>query len=174
MPDRKRLEEAIENSDRIGSLTDDLDTLFELAREGEAVSNDIERELKSFSELLTQLETEMLLSGENDSLNAIMTIHPGAGGTESQDLEPEMLPMRMYLHAGPRRHKVWHRESPTAWKAKARASSPSLLPEVNGAECTMGCCNQEIGVHRLVRYLAVRFRSAAAHVVCIGVRLPAD
>jgi peptide chain release factor 2 len=80
MQDRKRLEEAIENAERISSLTDDLDTLFELAREGEAVSDEIERSLKSFAEILANLETEMLLSGENDSLSAMMTIHPGAGG----------------------------------------------------------------------------------------------
>ena len=49
-------------------MTDDLDTLFELAREGESVGGDIERELKRYSEVLSKLETGMLLSGENDSL----------------------------------------------------------------------------------------------------------
>ena len=46
-------------------------------------------------QLADRLETEVLLSGENDALSAIMTIHPGAGGTESQDWA-EML-LRMYL-----------------------------------------------------------------------------
>jgi peptide chain release factor 2 len=95
MQDRKRLEEAVASDAQIAGLTDDLDTLFELAREGEAVSADIVREMKSYAELLTKLETQMLLSGENASLPAIVTIHPGAGGTESQDWA-EML-MRMYL-----------------------------------------------------------------------------
>ncbi len=45
--------------------------------------------------LVDKLETETLLSGDNDARNAIVTIHPGAGGTESQDWA-EML-MRMYL-----------------------------------------------------------------------------
>ena len=95
MQDRKRLEEAVESDAQISGLTDDIDTLFELAREGEAVSADIERELKGFAELLSKLETQMLLSGENAQLPAIVTIHPGAGGTESQDWA-EML-LRMYL-----------------------------------------------------------------------------
>ena len=60
MQDRKRLEEAIANDVQIAGMTDDLDTLFELAREGESVSGDIERELKRYSEVLGKLETGML------------------------------------------------------------------------------------------------------------------
>jgi len=79
----------------LASRTSDLDTLFELAREGENVLGDLESEIKSFSERLTTVEDAMLLSGPNDARNAIITIHPGAGGTESQDCA-EML-LRMYL-----------------------------------------------------------------------------
>ena len=85
MQARKRLEEAIANDSRIHGMTDDLDTLFELAREGESVVGDIERDLKPYAEYLERLETAMLLSGENDARSAIVTIHPGAGGTESPD-----------------------------------------------------------------------------------------
>src|SRR5580704_2359746 len=95
MQDRKRLEQAISNDERIRSMTDDLDTLFELGREGENVQADIERDSKVYADLLEKLETAMLLSGGNDARSAIMTIHPGAGGTESQDWA-EML-LRMYL-----------------------------------------------------------------------------
>src|SRR5258708_35711513 len=76
-------------------ISSDLDTLFELAREGERMEAEIAQELKPYSELLEKLETEMLLSGENDAKSAIVTMHPGAGGTESQDWA-EML-LRMYL-----------------------------------------------------------------------------
>ena len=85
MQSRKRCEEAIDNDTKVAGLTDDLDTLFELAREGESVNGDIERELKRYSEVIGKLESGMLLSGENDARDAIVTIHPGAGGTESQD-----------------------------------------------------------------------------------------
>ncbi len=95
MQDRKRLEEQIAQDKEISSLAGDLDTLFELAREGEDVSADLDREMKSFSAYLESLETKMLLSGENAERYAIVTIHPGAGGTESQDWA-EML-LRMYL-----------------------------------------------------------------------------
>jgi peptide chain release factor 2 len=145
MQDRKRLEEAIENSDRISSLTDDLDTLFELLREGEAVGDDIERSLKSYAELLTELETGMLLSGENDSLPAIMTIHPGAGGTESQDWA-EML-MRMYLR-WTERHKFG--TVITDRLEGEGAGIKSVTFEVNGPNA-YGLLQSEIGVHRLVR-----------------------
>jgi peptide chain release factor 2 len=145
MQDRKRLEEAIENSDKIASLTDDLDTLFELAREGENVNGDIDHELKSYSELLSRLETEMLLSGENDRLPAIVTIHPGAGGTESQDWA-EML-MRMYLR--------WCERHKFATVITDRlegegAGIKSVTFEVNGPNA-YGMLQSEIGVHRLVR-----------------------
>jgi peptide chain release factor 2 len=85
MQQRKRLEQTIADDARVTSLTSDLDTLFELAREGEKVDGDIARDLKSYSEVLEKIETAMLLSGENDARDAIVTIHPGAGGTESQD-----------------------------------------------------------------------------------------
>jgi peptide chain release factor 2 len=145
MQDRKRLEESIANDARIGSMTDDLDTLFELAREGENVSADIERDLKAYSELLERLETAMLLSGENDARSAIMTIHPGAGGTESQDWA-EML-LRMYLRWAERQG------FPTVVTDRLEgegAGIKSVTFEING-ENAYGLLRSEIGVHRLVR-----------------------
>ncbi len=145
MQERKRLEEAIESSARVSSLTDDLDTLFELAREGENVDGEIDRELKRYSELLTSLETEMLLSGDNDKLSAIVTIHPGAGGTESQDWA-EML-LRMYLR--------WCERHDLGVVITDRlegegAGIKSATFEVNGSDA-YGLLQSEIGVHRLVR-----------------------
>ena len=145
MQDRKRLEEAVESDAQIAGLTDDLDTLFELAREGETVSADIVREMKSYGELLTKLETQMLLSGENASLPAIVTIHPGAGGTESQDWA-EML-MRMFLR--------WCERNKFGTVITDRqegegAGIKSVTFEVNGLNA-YGLLQSEIGVHRLVR-----------------------
>src|SRR5262245_62035640 len=145
MQDRKRLEETIANDDRISTLTDGLDTLFELAREGENVAADIGRDLKPYAELLERLEAEMLLSGENDRLSAIVTIHPGAGGTESQDWA-EML-LRMYLR--------WAERSGFQTVITDRlegegAGIKSVTFEVNG-ENAYGLLQSEIGVHRLVR-----------------------
>jgi len=145
MRDRKRIEEAIGSDRQIGSLTEDLDTLFELAREGERVNGDIERALKPYSELLEKLETEMLLAGENDSKSAIVTIHPGAGGTESQDWA-EML-LRMYLRWAERNEM---QVVVTDRLEGEGAGIKSVTFEVNG-ENAYGFLMSEIGVHRLVR-----------------------
>ena len=145
MQARKRLEEAIAHDDRIRSMTDDLDTLFELAREGEDVDGDIQRDLKSYGELLERLETAMLLSGENDRRSAIITIHPGAGGTESQDWA-EML-LRMYLRWAER---AGFQTVVTDRLEGEGAGIKSVTFEVNG-ENAYGLLQSEIGVHRLVR-----------------------
>ena len=145
MQARKRLEEALSNDDRIRSMTDDLDTMFELAREGEAMTDEIERDLKPYSEFLEKLETAMLLSGPNDARSAIITIHPGAGGTESQDWA-EML-LRTYLRWAERQG------FPTVMTDRLEgegAGIKSATFEVNG-ENAYGLLQSEIGVHRLVR-----------------------
>jgi peptide chain release factor 2 len=145
MQARKRLEEAIANDERVRAMTEDLDTLFELAREGEQVLPDIERDLKTYGELLERLETAMLLSGENDARSAIMTIHPGAGGTESQDWA-EML-LRMYLRWAER--EKFQTEVTDRLEGEG-AGIKSVTFEVNG-ENAYGLLQSEIGVHRLVR-----------------------
>ncbi|MBZ5617117.1 MAG: peptide chain release factor 2 [Acidobacteriia bacterium] len=145
MQDRKRLEESIGNDERIRGMTDDLDTLFELAREGEPVQSDIERDMKTYAELLERLETAMLLSGENAARSAIVTIHPGAGGTESQDWA-EML-LRMYLRWAEREK---FQTVVTDRLEGEGAGIKSATFEVNG-ENVYGLLQSEIGVHRLVR-----------------------
>jgi peptide chain release factor 2 len=145
MRDRKRLESTIGNDDAIRSLTDDLDTLLELAREGESVDAEIERELARYRELLERVETAMLLSGENDARSAIVTIHPGAGGTESQDWA-EML-LRMYLRWAEREK---FQTVVTDRLEGEGAGIKSVTFEVNG-ENAYGLLQSEIGVHRLVR-----------------------
>ena len=145
MQDRKRLERFLGEEQAVASMTSDLDTLFELAREGEDVAGDIERELKTYGERLERLETEMLLSAENDYRSAIMTIHPGAGGTESQDWA-EML-LRMYLRWCERNG---FSTSITDRQEGEGAGIKSVTFEING-ENAYGLLQSEIGVHRLVR-----------------------
>jgi peptide chain release factor 2 len=145
MQERKGLEQSIGDDQRIATLTSDLDTLFELAREGEDVNGDIARELKTFSTVIEKVETAMLLSGENDARSAIVTMHPGAGGTESQDWA-EML-LRMYLR--------WSERQGLGIVITDRlegegAGIKSVTFEVNG-ENAYGLLQSEIGVHRLVR-----------------------
>ena len=77
---------------------DDAQALVDLSREGEPVQDELRGALTELRAFVERVETQLLLSGENDRLNAIVNIHPGAGGTESQDWA-EML-MRMYLAMG--------------------------------------------------------------------------
>ena len=145
MQERKRLEESIADDERVNTLTSDLDTLFELAREGENVDGDIQRALRSYGELLERIETKMLLSGENDRLTAIVTIHPGAGGTESQDWA-EML-LRMDLRWAER---DGFQTVITDRLEGEGAGIKSVTFEVNG-DNAYGLLTSESGVHRLVR-----------------------
>jgi peptide chain release factor 2 len=145
MQDRKRLEEQIGQDSKIAGMTEDLDTLFELAREGENVNGDLEREMRTLTSHLEMLETQMLLSGPNDATSAIVTIHPGAGGTESQDWA-EML-LRMYLRWAERQKM----ETVITDRLEGEgAGIKSVTFEVNG-ENAYGMLQSEVGVHRLVR-----------------------
>jgi peptide chain release factor 2 len=145
MRERKRMEEAIHSDGEISSLTSDLDTLFELAREGEPIEGEISAQIKPYAELLEKLETKMLLSRENDWRDAMIVIHPGAGGTESQDWA-EML-LRMYLRWAEREG---FQTVITDRLEGEGAGIKSVTFEVNG-ENAYGLLQSEIGVHRLVR-----------------------
>ncbi len=145
MQERKRLEETLADDSRILTIASDLETLFELAGEGEQVASDIEREMKQLSRYLSELETGMLLNGENDSRSAIMTIHPGAGGTESQDWA-EML-LRMYLRWSERHG---YEAIVTDRLEGEGAGIKSATIEINGDK-VYGMLQSEVGVHRLVR-----------------------
>jgi len=145
MQDRKRLEKAVADDEEVSGMTEELDTFFELGREGEAVNDDIAAGLKKLEARLETLETGMLLSGENDSKSAILTIHPGAGGTESQDWA-EML-LRMFLRWAERNN---FGSDITDRLEGDGAGIKSATVEING-ENAYGLLQSEIGVHRLVR-----------------------
>lgn len=85
MQRRRQLENDLELDRKLGNAVGDLEAFFELANEGEDVAKDIQQELKRLEQDLGSIETATLLSGENAQCNAFLTIHPGAGGTESQD-----------------------------------------------------------------------------------------
>ena len=81
MRERKRIEAALANETDLSRRTQDIEAYFELAREGENVDGELRREIETLREVVDKLETQTLLAGENDARNAIVTIHPGAGGT---------------------------------------------------------------------------------------------
>ncbi len=146
MQDRKRLEEQIGQDAKITSLTSDLDTLFELAREGENVNGDLEREMQlAFARIWRSSKTRCCSRAKTTGRSAIVTIHPGAGGTESQDWA-EML-LRMYLRWAERNRF----ETVVTDRLEGEgAGIKSVTFEVNG-ENAYGLLQSEVGVHRLVR-----------------------
>ncbi len=145
MREKKRLESGLATYAELARRAGDIDAYFELAHEGEDVSRDLRREIDSLRTMVDKLEIETLLSGDNDDRSAIVTIHPGAGGTESQDWA-EML-MRMYLRWAEREGFT---TSLYEYQPGEEAGIKSATFGVNG-EYAYGLLTGEIGVHRLVR-----------------------
>ena len=145
MRERKRLEDVLATESDLARRSDDIAAYLELAREGENVTTDLKRELDALREVVDRIETETLLSGENDARNAIVTIHPGAGGTESQDWADMLL--RMYLRWGERHGFATVLND---YQPGEEAGIKSATFSVNG-QYAYGLLTSEIGVHRLVR-----------------------
>jgi peptide chain release factor 2 len=124
---------------------EDAQVLLDLAREGEEVEQDLRRSVADLETEIQRSEVSMMLSGENDRLNAILTIHPGAGGTESQDWA-EML-YRMYLRWAERRG---YRLRTLEYQEGEEAGIKSATLFIEGANA-YGYLKAESGVHRLVR-----------------------
>ena len=145
MREKKRLENLLATETALVRRSEDIAAYFELAHEGETVDADLRREIDALRQLVDRVETETLLSGDNDALNAIVTIHPGAGGTESQDWADMLL--RMYLRWAERQgfQTVLY-----DYQAGEEAGIKSATFAVNG-DYAFGLLTSEIGVHRLVR-----------------------
>ena len=88
------LEKDISLRKNLVQKAEDVEVLFEFLNENQVEEEEVKKELNTFSNLLKEFELKLILNGDNDSNDAIITIHPGAGGTESQDWA-EML-YRMY------------------------------------------------------------------------------
>jgi peptide chain release factor 2 len=112
---------------------------------GDLFLQDLQKEIKDLKEELDSLEIEHLLSGQMDKNNAILTIHPGAGGTESQDWA-QML-MRMYLRWA-ERHKFATQIIELQMGEEAGIKSATIT--ISGPYA-YGYLKSEAGVHRLVR-----------------------
>ena len=119
--------------------------LLEWAGQGEDVSGDLAKALDALEAEVEAAEIKKMLGGEHDRTNAIVTVHPGAGGTESQDWA-EML-LKMYLKWAERR----------GFKREVLDYQPAEEAGIKSATITLtgdyafGLMAAEAGVHRLVR-----------------------
>ncbi len=142
---RRRLEDDRALAASLRKKAEDLTVLLDWAKQGEPVAGEIDAGLTSFGVDVDAGEIRTLLSGELDGKNAIITIHPGAGGTESQDWA-EML-MRMFVRWTERR----------GFKREILDQQPGDEAGIKGATMSIqgpyayGLLLAEAGVHRLVR-----------------------
>jgi len=139
------LAETLGTDEKLARKLADLEAYFELANEGESVGEDLRAELAALRKEIDQLETSTLLGGEHDQLNAIVTLHPGAGGTESQDWA-EML-LRMYRRWVEGRGFKFTLND---YQPGEEAGLKSATFTVTG-DYAYGLLSGESGVHRLVR-----------------------
>ena len=145
MQRRRRVEDDLGLLGSLRRRTDDLSVLVEWAEAGEEVTADFSRGLEELRQEVEAAETKKMLGGEHDRANAIVTIHPGAGGTESQDWA-EML-LRMYLKWAERR----------GFKREVIDYQPAEEAGIKSATLTLtgdfayGLMSAEAGIHRLVR-----------------------
>jgi peptide chain release factor 2 len=142
---RRRLEQDRDLALSLKKRSDDLSVLLEWAEAGEAVDAELAQALDSLDTEVQAGEIKKMLGGEHDRKNAILTIHPGAGGTESQDWA-EML-LRMYLRWMERRG--FKREM-IDYQPGDEAGLKSVTLTVTG-DYAYGLLSAEVGVHRLVR-----------------------
>ena len=142
---RARVSEVIDQFQNYKRSIDDLEVWFQLAGEGESVGDEIQKSLEQLRITVDDAEIKALLSGEHDHRNALLTIHPGAGGTESQDWASMLL--RMYLRWADLR----------GYQAQVLDSNPGDEAGISRATIAIngpyayGYLSAEAGVHRLVR-----------------------
>ncbi len=166
---QERLDPVISASDKTAYIEESLELLSE-DEEGIFI-NEIAQEIETLKKEVEEIELRLLLSGEADKNNAIVSIHPGAGGTESQDWA-EML-MRMYLRWAESR----------GYKTEIADLQPGDEAGIKGVTFTVegsyayGYLKAEVGVHRLVRispYDANKRRHTSFSAVHVYPEIEAD
>ena len=147
MKELKTLKDSFEGYNSLKSGLEDINTLIEMADEmqDDSLISEIEDEITVFEEKMDSIRTETLLSGEYDKCNAILTLHAGAGGTESCDW-CQML-FRMYTRWA---EKHGYSTQTIDYLEGDEAGIKSVTIEISG-DNAYGHLKSEHGVHRLVR-----------------------
>lgn len=129
----------------MNTAIEELETYLLLIDEDPDLLPELEQKIALLQEYVEETEIKNYLNGENDASNAFLSIHPGAGGTESQDWAEILL--RMYLRFGERMNL---KAEITDILAGEEAGIKSVTVRYEG-EFAFGYLKEEIGVHRLVR-----------------------
>ena len=139
------VEKEVELWEKIKNKKNDIEVLFEFFDQGEINIEEIYIEVKNFNDIVEDVELKTILGRDEDTQNAILTIHPGAGGTESQDWV-QML-YRMY---GRWAEKKGFKISIIDFQAGDEAGIKDVTFEIKG-DYAYGLSKAEFGVHRMVR-----------------------
>jgi peptide chain release factor 2 len=142
---KKKLDKEVKLYSLLRQKREDLDVLLELAAEGEEVGEDLAQGLADLERRLNEAELQALYFEDDDVRNAILTVHPGAGGTESQDWAQMLL--RMYLRYAERKG---YKTEVLDMLPGEEAGLKSATVRIEG-DFAFGNLSQETGVHRLVR-----------------------
>ena len=147
MKEMKAVKAEISEYDALKTSFEDVETLFEMAREddSEDLAGEIEAEFAIFKEKFDEYKISKLLSGEFDHMDAILTLHAGAGGTESCDWA-DML-FRMYTRWAERHN---FKTEVLDFLDGEEAGLKSVTVQISGTNA-YGYLKSEKGVHRLVR-----------------------
>ena len=143
----KQLKSKIENYEKLAAKVEDTLTLTEMAIEenDESLVDEITSEVREIEKEEERQRIEVLLSGEYDRNNAILSFHPGAGGTEAQDWA--LMLYRMYTRWG---EKHGYNVKLVDWLDGEEAGIKSATIMIEGINA-YGYLKSENGVHRLVR-----------------------
>lgn len=141
----RELKSWIEGYEQVTSAVEDLQVLFDFAKEGEATEEEVDEQYKETVRVLEDIEMRNMLRREEDHFGAIMKINSGAGGTESMDWASMLY--RMYIRWGELNgYKVKHVD----YQEGEEAGIKSATLEFEG-DYAYGYLKSENGVHRLVR-----------------------
>ena len=140
----------IESYDQLKASFDDLDVLIEFVKEGMAEPKEVDEQFKILADKVEEIELKNMLSGEEDSLSAVLQITSGAGGTESCDWASML--MRMYMMWG---QKNGFKIKELNYQEGDVAGIKTVTLEFDG-EFAFGYLKGENGVHRLVRIICFR------------------
>ncbi len=141
----KELKEITTPLKKLEDACEDLAVLVQLAEEDKTIAPELERDIRTFQRRLERLEFRSLLSHPHDRSNAYLSIHAGAGGTESCDWAAMLL--RMYTRW---MEKNGYAHEVVDLQPGEEAGIKKAIVHVKG-EWAYGYLSAEVGVHRLVR-----------------------
>ncbi len=145
MRQRNAIQENLDLAQSLYDLKEEVTVLRELISEGEDAESELVEALNNYYKLIDETEIRMMLSEEHDTCNAILTIHPGAGGTESQDWASMLY--RMFLRFAEREG---FKATVLNYQDGDEAGLKSATVEIVGS-FAYGYMKAESGIHRLVR-----------------------